>query len=132
MKHTVLATLFAAVILFVSCGKTHSQDSKLPEYYLLSSDVLSLEQETTNAGALTNLHLTLTEEAGQRMGAYLQAGSQSATPREISLIGSNERVQMVMTSPVDSRMYTPFWYILPDIIVVPTESLPAILSVLNR
>ena len=132
MKSSIFVSLSVVVLMLVSCGKSRTRETSLPDHYLLSSEVLSIERETTNAGALTILHLTLTEEAASRMNVYLQTGLQSATQREISLIGPGERVQMVMTLPVDSRMYSPYWYALPDVIFVPTDSLPTVLTALDK
>ena len=132
MKSSLIVRLSVIALILVSCGKSRSRETSLPDHYLLSSEIVSIEKETTNAGALTILHLTLTEEAASRMNVYLQTGLQSATQREISLIGTGGRVQMVMTLPVDSRMYSPYWYVLPDVIFVPTDSLLAVLKVLDR
>ena len=132
MKHAILVCLSVVSLLLISCGKSRSQETPLPDYYLLSSEVVSIDKQTTNAGALTILSLTLTEEAASRMDGYLQTMFQSSSALEIIIIGKDERLPMFMASPFDSRWHSPYWYTLPNIVMTPTDSLPAILSALGR
>ena len=133
MKHAILVCLSVVSLLLISCGKSRSQETPLPDYYLLASEVVSIDKQTINSGDITILKLTLTEEASSRMDGYVQAFHQSSSVLELSVIGEEESIQMRLTSPFDSRMYSPYWYIIGenDIFVL-TDSLPAILSALGR